>query len=301
MKLSQAVNKRILFSPLNWGMGHVSRSISLLNELNEKGNTLFIACNEIQRKIYKEYLSDVTYIHHEGYPFEFKGKGQFGLDLLIGFPDLQMRLDNEKNEVTEYCEEYKIDLILSDHRYGFRNDNVTSVFVSHQTNLPTKWYHIGVNAIHQKLMNRFNAIWIMDSEDHNLSGKLSFYDGNVMVDFIGSYSRFEMYSNSPIKDIEQVLIASGPDVYAQKFIDERGVKGDVTIVICAPNLDVPTQLTRFSGSWKEQDEIILRSKKIISRSGYSTLMDLEILKVPYELIPTPGQEEQKYLAELHKV
>ena len=300
MKLSQAVNKRILFSPLNWGMGHVSRSISLLNELNERGNTLFIACSEMQKAIYKEYLTDVTYLHHEGYPFEFKGKGQFGLDLLIGFPDLQMRLDNEKNEVADYCDEFKIDLILSDHRYGFRNDKVRSVFISHQTSLPTKWYHLGVNAIHQKLMDRFDAIWIMDSGDHKLSGKLSYYDGDKEVDFIGPYSRFSMYSEDPVKDITQVLIASGPDVYAQKFINERGIQGDIEIVICAPTLDVPPQLKRFSGSWREQDEIIRRSKKIISRSGYSTIMDLEFLEVPFELIPTPGQEEQKYLAEFHK-
>ena len=44
------------------------------------------------------------------------------------------------------------------------------------------------------------------------------------------------------------------------------------------------------------------AKKIIARSGYSTIMDLAVLGVldKAELIPTPGQSEQMYLASLLK-
>jgi predicted glycosyltransferase len=43
------------------------------------------------------------------------------------------------------------------------------------------------------------------------------------------------------------------------------------------------------------------AKKIISRSGYSTIMDLDALNCLHkaELIPTPGQTEQEYLASFH--
>jgi predicted glycosyltransferase len=45
-------------------------------------------------------------------------------------------------------------------------------------------------------------------------------------------------------------------------------------------------------------ELICQSKKIVCRSGYSTLMDLHLLeKKQLLLIPTPGQPEQEYLAE----
>ena len=44
-------------------------------------------------------------------------------------------------------------------------------------------------------------------------------------------------------------------------------------------------------------KLILSSKKIICRSGYSTLMDMHLLgKKELILIPTPGQTEQEYLA-----
>ena len=47
----------------------------------------------------------------------------------------------------------------------------------------------------------------------------------------------------------------------------------------------------------ELPDLILKSKMVISRSGYSSLMDYYFLKNQALLIPTPGQTEQVYLAE----
>jgi len=44
-------------------------------------------------------------------------------------------------------------------------------------------------------------------------------------------------------------------------------------------------------------EMITRGKSIISRSGYSTIMELISLNCSALLVPTPGQTEQEYLAE----
>jgi UDP-N-acetylglucosamine transferase subunit ALG13 len=48
------------------------------------------------------------------------------------------------------------------------------------------------------------------------------------------------------------------------------------------------------------EKIILQSKIVISRSGYTSLMDLGKLKKQVILIPTPGQSEQQYLAKSMK-
>ena len=47
---------------------------------------------------------------------------------------------------------------------------------------------------------------------------------------------------------------------------------------------------------EELNEMILDSEYIISRSGYSTVMDLVALGKKGIFIPTPGQAEQEYLA-----
>jgi len=46
----------------------------------------------------------------------------------------------------------------------------------------------------------------------------------------------------------------------------------------------------------ELQECICKSRLILARSGYSTLMDLEKLEAKAFFIPTPGQTEQVYLA-----
>jgi UDP-N-acetylglucosamine:LPS N-acetylglucosamine transferase len=47
---------------------------------------------------------------------------------------------------------------------------------------------------------------------------------------------------------------------------------------------------------KELEVAFKRSKVVISRSGYTTVMDILKLRKKSILIPTPGQTEQEYLA-----
>jgi len=50
---------------------------------------------------------------------------------------------------------------------------------------------------------------------------------------------------------------------------------------------------------KELKDVIINSKVVISRSGYSSIMDLVALGKQAVFIPTPGQTEQEYLAEYY--
>lgn len=45
------------------------------------------------------------------------------------------------------------------------------------------------------------------------------------------------------------------------------------------------------------EDDIQQANVIVSRSGYSSLMDYKVLNKSAILIPTPGQPEQEYLAE----
>ena len=44
------------------------------------------------------------------------------------------------------------------------------------------------------------------------------------------------------------------------------------------------------------EEVINKSSMVVSRSGYTTIMDIAVMGKPAFFIPTPGQYEQKYLA-----
>ncbi len=73
--------------------------------------------------------------------------------------------------------------------------------------------------------------------------------------------------------------------------DPQGTKG-ITVagnIICVPHLPPAAMAAVIKGS-----------TAVISRSGYTTIMELASLGIPSEritLIPTPGQTEQEYLAQ----
>lgn len=293
-------NKRVLISPLNWGFGHVSRCIGLIDQLLKQENSIWIACDENQEHIFAQYFDSVEFIRHEGYPFHFRGKGNFSFDLARDYPRLKSRLSKELAETRNYVKEYNIDLVISDHRYGFRSKRVPCIFLTHQVYLPIRWFEWSAILAHRRHIAHFSWIWVLDYPDNRLAGKLSAKGSQENIEYIGPYSRFSRYEIPRAKSRGVVAIASGPDVYAQQFVDEMLKKDAADAIICSEHVRCPEEKQINASNWLEQDQIILQADKIISRSGYSTIMDLEILGVPGDLFPTPGQREQVYLYHFHQ-
>ena len=76
-----------------------------------------------------------------------------------------------------------------------------------------------------------------------------------------------------------------------KVLFIRGIISEETTIIIIPNVKIKNYL--FGNSL----EIAINSSRcIISRSGYTTMMDLSKLQKKAFFIPTPGQNEQEYLA-----
>lgn len=249
--------------------------------------------------MFKEYFPSAVFVDHSGYPFEFKGNGNFRIDLLSNAGAHFNRLREEHKEVEELVKIHRPDIVISDHRYGFHSDDLPSVFITHQVNLPTKWFEAGVNRNHQKRMSKFDHIWVMDYADNRLAGDLSKDNGEVVLEFIGPYSRFAFYDALPSKTVETTLIASGPSVYAQQLVDHVMKGQRIEKVVCADQIELLDESKRVRGGWRLKDEVIMRSERIISRSGYSTIMDVEFLKLEASFYPTKGQTEQEYLHKLH--
>lgn len=293
--------QRVLLSPLNWGMGHVSRCIGLIDILLRNDNAIFIACSADQQAIFQQYFKDVTFIDHDGYPFEFGGKGKFSLDLLKSFSALKRRQNEERTQVENYVDFFEIDCVISDHRYGFRSRKVNSIFLTHQLNLPVKWYERWVQNIHINYLRSFDEIWVLDTEDSKYAGKLSRNEDRLNVQYIGILSRFGRYVLKETKTIDSLIVVSGPAIYAKQFLEQQleSFKTDEghNVLIAPKEILEALEIENShpSNDWLKCDDYFLSSKKLISRSGYSTLMDAICLEIPCEITATPGQAEQEYL------
>ncbi len=186
------------------------------------------------------------------------------------------------------------------------NKNVPSVFISHQLNVlsgNTSWFS---SKIHQKIIKKFNECWVPDVElEPNLSGKLGHLQRtDLNLRYIGPLSRFTKV-DSVIK-YDLMVLLSGPEpqrtifeeIIIKKLNDYKGsvvfVKGkveDKQIKSQQGNITIYNFMTT-----EELERTINKSKIVLSRSGYTTIMDLAKLQKKAFFIPTPGQFEQEYLA-----
>lgn len=295
---AQLTGERVLFACLDWGSGHVARSIPLLKQLANQGNELFICCAEKQQSIFESYGIRGTYLIVNGFQFRFRGDGNFTSEMRRNAFRFSRWIKQEHKQTEKLVTEHLISVVLSDHCYGFRSNKVPSIFITHQVSLPPKSGWIA-QLVHRKWMSRFNEIWIMDKAGKRLAGRLS--EANEKSIYIGFYSRFQDQEITTVPN-KIVGIVSGPEPYSEQFfhwIMEH--YGRENLVLISPKVysEIPTNV-RVISDWKLADVEIASAETIVSRNGYSTLMDLQFLNKKAILIPTPGQLEQEYLIEIYK-
>lgn len=284
-------NQRIVFSALNWGMGHISRCLPLLTQLQRQGNQITLFCSEKQQKVFEEYLNLVNYYPHADYPFKFPEHGFSTLQFLRTIPRLYMAHRKEQRTLNEYIQNHSVDCILSDQRYGFKHPDVLSIFITHQCQLALPWYLKMGQYLNRKLRSKFNQIWVLDDPQIRLAGKLSELNSKNEY-YIGLHSRFSTLGTAVEKKYV-VCLLNGPQSFHPLLIEysqSKGIKIDFIIGENTFDLKIPTL-----DSWKKADEILIQAKLIISFCGYSTWMDILALKCEWVCIPTPGQWEQEYL------
>ncbi|MBT5438978.1 MAG: hypothetical protein HOH34_07450 [Flavobacteriales bacterium] len=301
-------NKRIGFSVLNWGLGHVTRSVSIIHQLKTQSNQVFIFCNDEQKNIFSQYLLDVSFIDHEGYPFKFRGKGNFKRDLFRSLFALYTHSKLENRLCEKYVISHNLDLLISDQRYGFYSTKVPSIFITHQLKFPLKGVYRIFNKINKHQILKFGSVWVVDNKI-NLAGKLSINQSFKNCFNIGHHSRFLLLQKQVSKDINSVLIVNGPFSYSDYLIDHFSkelesnkieyVIGGVHVSGLLSSVDTRAVFVPNT-SMNDADVILSRTKEICGYFGYSTLMDCRVLCCSFNLIPTPGQLEQIYLSKLHK-
>ncbi|MFM7723189.1 MAG: hypothetical protein ACKO7O_00175 [Bacteroidota bacterium] len=288
--IKEVQNRRILFAALNWGMGHVSRSIPLLGTLQEQGNKIFIACNAQQESIYRHYFPNITYYRLQDYPFLFSSKGFRTTDFLRRIPALRRQLRTEKKRVAELVDHLTVDLILSDHRYGFIHPMVESVFITHQCRLPLPWYGFMIQWVHQKLMHQFTSCWIIDTATQEFAGKLSRNPG-MPHKYLGIASRFV-----PHEENKQwkVLLLNGPSEFHGWLIAYYCNQLHEVDYVIGSHRSLPNEIPQIT-DWIEADRLLNSAHTVLSFCGYSTLLDMHTLRCKWLTVPTPGQFEQAYL------
>ena len=304
---------RVLIAPLDWGLGHTTRCLPIIYELLRKGCELCVACNERQAHLMRTEVPDAQIIPLPGYNSRYSKLGALNkLATIFQVPKILIAIKREHRWLRDVFKKESFDLIISDNRYGFYNQTAYSVFITHQLQIQVpgnKWLQRILQKWNYYFINRFNECWIPDFKvEPNLAGELSHPEvlPKIVVRYIGLLSRFENIVVSTRKPVDILILISGPEpqrtVLEEKIIDQlQKIKRSAIVVRGLPEMkDVRKSFNNISFfnhlPAQELNELMSNAQVVISRSGYSTVMDIIQLGKKSILVPTPGQTEQEYLA-----
>ena len=300
--------KKIMVAPLNWGLGHATRCIPIIHALLEQEFEVLLASDGSALHLLKKEFPDLESIELPSYSIKYPSKGSFfKWKMLSSLPRIYKAMIAEEKIVKEIAAKGEIDGIISDGRFGTRASQIPSVYITHQLNVLTGSTTYLSSKLHQRVIKKFDVCWVPDVNDAalNHSGVLGHLkESSFPIRYFGIVSRMKK-TEKPIT-IDILALISGPEpqrTYFEKKLKKILEQSDKRIIIVRGIVEEEQiwtahkniSIVNFMQS-EELEETINKSELVISRSGYTTIMDLTILKKKVFFIPTPGQYEQEYLA-----
>ena len=319
--------KRILICPLDWGLGHASRDVLVIQKLLEKGYEVILAGDGMPLKFLETEFPGLKSIHlPSSIRITYFKHLPAWLKIFILSPFLLYGFIIERYRLKKIVRKIHPDVVISDNRYGLWSEKVKSIIITHQCSIKfpgfIKFLEYPAALFIRLLIEVFDHCWIPDySGPQNLSGDLSHrFPPPSNASYIGPLSRFSMPAPPPEKasqtktdqveklpDADLLILLSGPEpqrtrlektvliqvqTLAVKTIILQGLPGKYETIKIGP---FHTMITHLPS--RKLQGLIQKARFIICRSGYSSIMDLAELKKKALIIPTPGQTEQEYLAD----
>ena len=309
---------KILVAPLNWGLGHASRCVPLVQRLLDEGHEVILGDDGDSMTLLRKHFPKLRYVYLAPLNLRYSAGTRQVWAMVKAFPQLIRWTLQDHAMLKAILREEKIDRVISDNRFGLYSEQTECIYITHQLHimLPKEWRWAEpiASRIHARIYAHYNKVWVPDYKEigKSLAGKLSHI--GAAVEYIGPLSRFEYQSpftihHSPLYDVVAVLSGLEPlRTLLEKEIIARYTGKEEKVLVVQGLMSRPnTRIKRGNMTvvpYMSDAELVpalLGASRIIARSGYSTIMDLEALGVmdKAELIPTPGQPEQEYLATLH--
>lgn len=313
--------KRVLVAALDWGLGHATRCMPIIDQLLASGAQVYLAGAGRSAHLLQLRFPNLPFLDLSPYKVRYPKNYFLLLSLLAQVPRLLGVIRKERSQLSQFQQQYHFQLIISDNRYGLHLKEVPSVFICHQL-APMPWpqwrsLHWIVYRLHRLWFKSFSRVWVPDfAATPNLSDRLSHrFTPPENARFIGPLSRFAKVTKPSVRPGRKLppqapsvlIILSGPEpqrTYLEQKIREQWQDIKETIWLVqgkteSQNYEICNSHHLISFLETEDLQWALQNAEVvISRPGYSSIMDYAVLGLSQLiLIPTPGQTEQQYLAE----
>ena len=295
--------KKIIIAPLNWGLGHATRCVPIIKELQKSNFTPVIASDGTALQFLIKEFPSLEFFKLPSYKISYGRNLKWSLIRKI--PTIVRAVHKERLLIQEYIHQNPdVVGIISDNRFGCYYTKIPSVYITHQLNVLSGFLTPVTSFFHRRVIRKYNECWIPDEENSLYSGKLSRSSKNLNQKYIGVLSRFKKQELP--QDIDVLILLSGPEpnrtlleikltsIFKTSSKKVYLIQG---IVEKTQKTTKENQLTIVNFMLTKQLEHTLNlSKMVICRAGYSSVLDLVSLRKKALLIPTKFQNEQEYLA-----
>ena len=309
---------KVLVAPLDWGLGHATRCVPVIREFLNQGAEVELAVVRsnagLLRGIFPELRQRLVPSYNIVYP---KHGYNMGLWLVKNGAHLRTVMNYEHRIAEEMVKRFHYDVLVSDNRFGFYSRNAKSIYMTHQRRIAFPRVLSAFESLgmlwQASVMKHFDEVWVPDlPEFPGYAGSLSHVKNcPVPVKYVGALSRFggkEWGSSTCLGKLGPycfVAVVSGVEPARTRFENLLRkvlvkIPGRHAIILGKPSLGLKTSnennLDLFTHLPDEQFASVVRSAQwVISRGGYSTVMDMAVLGARCVFVPTPGQYEQVIL------
>ncbi|HEY2726515.1 MAG TPA: glycosyl transferase family 28, partial [Parafilimonas sp.] len=231
---------KILIAPLDWGLGHATRCLVLINDLQKCNCDITIAASGKIKNLLQNEFPNLTFLDLPGYKISYsKFKRFLSFKILIQVPKILKIIRFENKWLNAILKIYKFNAIISDNRFGLYSKNTFSVFMTHQLQIKTNfsWLDKKLQHLNYRYINHFNECWIPDfKEKFNIAGELSHPKllPHIPLIYLGPLSRFEKTDNKIIR-FKWMAIISGPEpqrsLFEKKIFEAASKTNDKFLIV----------------------------------------------------------------------
>ena len=314
---------KVLVAPLDWGLGHATRCMPVVREFLRQGAQVELAVVKSNARLLREVFPDVRQRLAPSYNVVYPKHGfNMAAWLLKNGAHLNKVIRFEHEYAEKMVLRHHYDVVFSDNRFGFYSANAKSIYMTHQRRIAfpqalSAFETVGV-LWHASMVKHFDEIWVPDQEQSpGFAGRLSHVSWkSEKVKFVGTLSRFSdlnqsvggsVFDKGVSQKFNYVAVVSGVEPARSRFEELLRqtflkIPGKHAIIQGRPSVGIKTWSSgniQFFTHLSDVDfaDVVKNSNWVVSRGGYSTIMDMACLGARCVFVPTPGQYEQVALAE----
>jgi hypothetical protein len=301
---------RIAYGILDWGLGHATRSIPLIQALLQHDCEVHIASSGSALKLMAKEFPELPFHALPAYDIHYKYQ-PFWWGMVRQLPKIYKAFAQEHQQLLNWTQQMHFSTIISDNRLGFYHPDIPSIYLTHQLQLELGVWSEIATQMHRHFMQQFQSVWVPDSKSQSLAGKLASprAKGLPPTQYIGHPSRLPDLGDAVPEDGPILLLLSGPEPQRSRWekwlYEQASTLSKWQFVLVRGRIDAPIlpsikhiQVENLVNG-ERLHELLKASRLVVARSGYSTLLDLSRVNRPLVAVPTPGQGEQEYLARWH--